>query len=166
MKPDFGAIFDAHVGAEFEQQDLEATMATMAGDPYVWHVPTLMGGEGFEGVRDFYGSSFVGKWPADTKAEEVGRTVGENRVVAELIMSFTHDVQLDVLLPGVPPTGRRVELPVVVVMGFEGEKVAYEHIYWDQGALLAQVGLLDPAEVPVAPDQASRLRQLASRSVS
>jgi len=155
---DLGAVFDAHVGAEFDQQDVDATMATMAGDPYVWHVPTEMGGDGYDDVRAFYSSSFVGKWPADTKAEQIGRTVGEGCVVEELIMSFTHDVRLDVLLPGVPPTGRRVELPVVVVMGFDGDKVAYEHIYWDQGSLLAQVGLIDPAQLPVAPDQARALR--------
>src|SRR5262249_22445557 len=134
-------------------------MATMADDPYVWHVPTNMGGDGFEAVRAFYSSSFFGKWPVDTQVERIGRHVAENTVVEELVMSFTHDVQLDVLLPGVPPTGRRVELPVVVVMGFDGDKVAYEHIYWDQGSLLAQVGLLDPAQVPVAPDQARRLRE-------
>jgi carboxymethylenebutenolidase len=78
--------------------------------------------------------------------------------VEELVMSFTHDVQLDVVLPGVAPTGRYVELPVVVVMGFDGDKVAYEHIYWDQGSLLAQVGLIDPGELPVVPDQARTLR--------
>ena len=155
---DLGAVFDTHVGAEFETKDVEATMATMAADPYVWHVPTNMGGDGFESVRAFYSSSFVGKWPADTKAEQIGRHVAEKTLVEELVMSFTHDVQLDVLLPGVPPTGRRVELPVVVVMGFDGDKVAYEHIYWDQGSLLAQVGLIDPAEVPVVPDQARSLR--------
>ena len=155
---DLGAVFDAHVGAEFETQDVDATMATMADDPYVWHVPTKMGGDGLDDVRGFYSSSFVGKWPADTKAEQIGRTVGDSCVVEELVMSFTHDVQVDVLLPGVPPTGRRVELPVVVVMGFDGDKVAYEHIYWDQGSLLAQVGLIDPAELPVAPDEARALR--------
>jgi len=156
---DLGAVFDAHVGAEFVTKDVDATMATMADDPYVWHVPTNMGGDGFESVRAFYSSSFVGKWPVDTQVEQIGRHVAENTVVEELVMSFTHDVRLDVLLPGVPPTGRRVELPVVVVMGFDGDKVAYEHIYWDQGSLLAQVGLLDPAQVPVAPDQARRLRE-------
>jgi carboxymethylenebutenolidase len=155
---DLGAVFDAHVGAEFEKKDVDATMATMTADPYVWHVPTNMGGDGFESVRAFYSSSFVGKWPADTTVEQVSRTIGDGRLVEELFISFTHDVQLDVLLPGVPPTGRRVELPVVVVMGFDGDKVAHEHIYWDQGSLVAQVGLIDPAEVPVAPDQARSLR--------
>jgi carboxymethylenebutenolidase len=155
---DLGAVFDAHVGAEFETKSIDDTMATMADDPYVWHVPTNMGGDGFDSVRSFYSTSFVGKWPADTRAEQIGRHVAENTVVEELVMSFTHDVQLDVLLPGVPPTGRHVELPVVVVMGFDGVKVAYEHIYWDQGSLLAQVGLIDPEELPVIPDQAATLR--------
>jgi hypothetical protein len=37
-----------------------------------------------------------------------------------------------------------------VVMGFdEAGRVAYEHIYWDQAILLVQVGLLDPALLPV-----------------
>jgi carboxymethylenebutenolidase len=157
-EPDLGAVFDAHVGAEFETQDVDATMATMAEDPYVWHVPTKMGGDGLDDVRSFYTSSFVGKWPADTKAEQIGRTVGDSCLVEELLMTFTHDVQLDVLLPGVPPTGRSVELPVVVVMGFEDGKVAFERIYWDQGSLLAQVGLIDPDELPVSPDQARVLR--------
>src|SRR5207247_865570 len=78
---DLGGVLDAHVGAEFETQDVDATMATMADDPYVWHVPTKMGGDGLDDVRSFYSSSFVGKWPADTKAEQIGRTVGESCVV-------------------------------------------------------------------------------------
>ncbi len=156
---DLGAVFDAHVGAEFETKDVDATMATMADNPYVWHVPSKMGGDGFDDVRGFYTSSFVGKWPADTKVEQIGRTVGESCLVEELLVTFTHDVQLDVLLPGIPPTGRQVELPVVVVMGFEGDRVAFERIYWDQGSLLAQVGLIDPNELPVAPDEARVLRE-------
>ena len=46
------------------------------------------------------------------------------------------------MLPGIPPTGKYVELPHVVVMKFNGYKIAHEHIYWDQASLLAQVGLL------------------------
>jgi carboxymethylenebutenolidase len=38
----------------------------------------------------------------------------------------------------------------VAIVKFEGDKLAHEHIYWDQASVLAQVGLLDPAGLPVA----------------
>jgi carboxymethylenebutenolidase len=143
------ATFDAHVKAEFQDLDLEATMATMSSDPYVHHVPTITGGKGTEGVRDFYGQHFIGQWPDDTETRQVSRTVGGDRVVDELIMTFTHDRQLEIMLPGIEPTGRRITVPVVVVAGFEGGKVSYEHIYWDQATVLVQAGLLDPNHLPV-----------------
>ena len=90
---------------------------------------------------------------------QVSRTVGQGRVIDELIASFTHDREMPALLPGVAPTGRKVVLPHVVVMGIVDGKVAYEHIYWDQGSLLAQVGLIDPAQLPVTgAEQARKLR--------
>jgi carboxymethylenebutenolidase len=147
--PDIGAVFDEHVAAEFVQLDLEATMATMTDQPYVNHVPVMTGGVGREAVRSFYGQHFIGKWPADVQIVPVSRTVGDHQVVDELVLSFTHDIEMPQLLPGVAPTGHRVRLPFCVVVGFEGGKVSHEHIYWDQGSLLAQVGLIDPAELPV-----------------
>lgn len=146
---DIGAVFDAHVAAEFADLDLDAAMATMAGDPYVYHVPVMTGGVGTEQVRRFYGQHFIGKWPDDTEIEPVSRTVGPDQVVDELVISFTHDIEMDAILPGVPPTGKPVRLPFCVVVGFDGGKVAHEHIYWDQASLLVQVGLLDPAGLPV-----------------
>ena len=63
------------------------------------------------------------------------------------------------ILPGVAPTGRKVTLAHVVVMGIVDGKVTYEHIYWDQASLLVQVGLIDPAKLPViGADQARKLR--------
>jgi carboxymethylenebutenolidase len=63
------------------------------------------------------------------------------------------------MLPGVAPTGRKVTLAHVVVMGIVDGKVTYEHIYWDQASLLVQVGLIDPAKLPVVgADQARKLR--------
>jgi carboxymethylenebutenolidase len=147
--PDLGAVFDDHVAAEFVDLDLEATMATMTDDPYVNHVPVMTGGVGFEGVRRFYGDHFIGKWPKDVEITPVSRTVGEDQVVDELVLSFTHDIVMDQLLPGVAPTGRHVRLAFCVVVGFADGKVAHEHIYWDQASLLAQVGLLDPTAFPV-----------------
>ncbi|MGH7630955.1 MAG: ester cyclase [Gemmatimonadales bacterium] len=118
---------------------------------------------GGQGVREFYQKYFVGKMPGDSKVERISRTVGEDQVVDELILAFTHDVPIEFMLPGVPPTGKYVELPHVVVMRFEGGKVAHEHIYWDQASLLAQVGILDPSKVPGVKgvEQARRLRELA-----
>jgi len=154
-----GEIFDAHVRAEFVDKDVAATMATMVPEPYLTHVPTLTGGTGRAEVENFYRDHFVGHWPADVEVKPLSRTVGQNRVVDELVVSFTHDREMRPYLPGVPATGRKVVLPHVVVMGFdEGGHVAYEHIYWDQASLLVQVGLLDPALLPVAgAEQAKRL---------
>ena len=67
----------------------------------------------------------------------------------ELVISFTHDVEMDQLLPGVAPTGRPVRLAFCVVVRFDGDRVAHEHIYWDQASLLVQIGLLDPRGLPV-----------------
>jgi carboxymethylenebutenolidase len=167
MEPDIGAVFDAHVAAEFLDLDLDAAMGTMAGDPYVYHVPTMAGGVGTEDVRRFYGSHFIGKWPPDTEITPVSRTVGETQVVDELVMSFTHTVEMDTLLPGVAPSGRRVRLPVCVVVGFEDGKVKHEHIYWDQASLLAQVGVLEPAGLPVSgAEQADNLLDPRARPMN
>jgi carboxymethylenebutenolidase len=156
---DPGAVFDTHVRAEFVERSVEATMATMTDAPYVTHVPVMTGGYGRDQVRDFYTKWFVGRWPADVEVTQVSRTVGQGRVIDELIASFTHDVEMPALLPGVAPTGRKVVLPHVVVMGIVEGKVAYEHIYWDQGSLLAQVGLIDAAQLPVTgAEQARKLR--------
>lgn len=148
-RPDLATVFDDHVAAEFVDMDLDATMATMTDDPYVNHVPVMTGGVGFEGVRQFYGDHFIGKWPQDIEITPVSRTIGESQVVDELVLSFTHDIEMPQLLPGVAPTGRPVRLAFCVVVGFEDGKVHHEHIYWDQASLLAQVGLIDASELPV-----------------
>ena len=148
-RADLAAVFDEHVSAEFVHLDLEATMATMTDAPYVNHVPAMTGGVGREEVRRFYGEHFIGKWPADTEITPVSRTIGEQQVVDELVLSFTHDIQMDQLLPTVAPTGRPVRLAFCVVVKFADGKVAHEHIYWDQASLLVQIGLLDPAGLPV-----------------
>jgi len=162
--PDLGAIFDTHVKHEFVDKDVDATMDTMTEDPYVHHVAMATGGVGRQGVRDFYKNYFVGKWPADVKVIRISRTVGKDVVIDELVVTFTHDVQLDFMLPGIKPTGKKVELPHVIIMKFENGKVAHEHIYWDQGSLLAQVGLLDHSKVPVlGVEQTRKLLELVSR---
>jgi carboxymethylenebutenolidase len=158
MTKDLGEVFDAHTGAEFEARDVDATMATMSETPSVTHVPVMTGGHGREAVRRFYETWFIGRWPKDTAFKRLSRTVGQDRVVDEVIVSFTHDCEMPALLPGVAPTGRKVVVPHVVVVGFDNGKIAYEHIYWDQASLLAQIGLLDKAKLPVTgAEQSDRL---------
>ena len=160
--PDLGALFDGHVEREFAEQDVDATMETMVPEPYVHCVPVMTGGVGGEKVRRFYSEHFINQIPKDAKVTPISRTVGKDQVVDELIVSFTHNTQWDYLLPGIPPTGKKVELPHVVVMKFENGKVAHEHVWWDQASLLVQVGLLDPARLPVAGiEQARKLLRLA-----
>jgi carboxymethylenebutenolidase len=85
------------------------------------------------------------------------RTIGQNRVIDEQILRFTHDVEMPWMLPGVAPTGRRVEAVFVVLVQFDAAgRIAYEHIYWDQATVLVQLGLLDPAGLPVAGVEAAR----------
>ena len=160
--PDLGAIFDEHIAHEFETKDVDATMRTMTEEPYVWHVPALTGASGSENVRQFYSTQLVGRMPEDTVLRQISRTVSSGRLIEEFVLEFTHDIEVPFMLPGVPPTGQKVRLPHVLVMGFEGDKVAYEHIYWDHASLLVQVGLLDPAGLPIAgAEQAERLLELA-----
>ncbi len=150
------ALFERHVGAELEG-DLDVTMATMSNDPYLNHVPTMQGGNGQEGVRAFYRDHLVGKFfPPDVEMIGVSRTVGEERIVDEIYISFTHTTVIDWLLPNVAPTDKPVEMVVAVIVGFEGDRISYEHIYWDQAGVLMQVGLLDPKGLPVTGAESAR----------
>ena len=163
-KHDIAAVLDEHLASEFERHDAEATMATMSEDPHLNHVPLMSGGVGRDHVRRFYRDTWIPSWGPDTKVEPISRTVGADQVVDELIVSFTHDRPNEFMLPGVKPTGRRVELPHAVVVGFRDGLVHHEHIYWDQASLLLQVGLLDPKLAPMTgAEQAAKLRELARR---
>ena len=133
-------------------------MATMTAHPTVIHVPVLTGGRGSDELHAFYRDWFIPSWPEDVELTPLSRTIDAHRVVDEFIVSFTHSREMPYWLPGIAPTNRHVELPHVVIMGFEDGKVAYEHIYWDQASLLVQIGLLEPGLLPiVGADQARSL---------
>jgi carboxymethylenebutenolidase len=156
MKRDLVALWEEHCRCEFETRDANATMATMVAQPYVNHIPTMTGGVGYAQLRRFYANHFIPVNPPDFRITPVSRTVGENTIVDEFIVRFTHTTEMDWLLPGVPPTGRAVEIPTVAIVQFEGDKVAHEHIYWDQATVLVQLGLLNPAGLPVAGVETAR----------
>ncbi|ATE60119.1 dienelactone hydrolase family protein [Thauera sinica] len=147
---DLSALWEEHIRHEFDTRNVPATMATMVDQPYVNHIPTMTGGVGSAELSRFYRYHFIHNNPADMRLTPVSRTVGASQIVDEFIMSFTHDREIDWLLPGVKPTGKYVEIPMLGVVKFRGPKLYHEHIYWDQASVLVQIGLLDPAGLPVA----------------
>jgi len=143
------ARWGEHIGYEFSTRDVAATIATMVEDAYVNHVPVMTGGYGHEALRRFYKEDFISPMPADTSIKLVSRTVGQDQLVDEIIFSFTHTEEMPWMLPGVPPTHRHVDIPLVVVVGFRDGKLAHERIYWDQASVLKQIGLLADPSLPV-----------------
>ena len=137
------STWDQHLASEFVAKSADQALATMAAEPYVNEVPLMIGARGRDKLHDFYANHFLSQIPPDMEMVPVSRTIGQGRVVDELVMRFTHSIRLDWLLPGIPPTGKRVELPFVVIVQFEGDKLAHEHLYWDQASVLVQIGLLD-----------------------
>lgn len=153
---DLVALWEAHCRYEFETHDVDATMATMIDAPYVNNVPTMTGGVGHDQVKRFYRYHFIDANAADTQITPISRTVGVDQIVDELLFSFTHSGEIDWILPGVAPTGRKVEIPLVAIVRFQDGKIAHEHIYWDQASVLVQIGKLDPKGLPVAGVETAR----------
>jgi carboxymethylenebutenolidase len=142
-------LWDEHVRYEFSTRNTEDTLATMVEDAYVNHIPVLTGGSGRDELREFYSKHFIPQMPPDTEMTSVSRTIGEDQIVDEMVFKFTHTIPMDWMLPGIPPTGKRVEVPLVAIVGFRNGKLAHEHIYWDQASVLVQIGLLDFKKLPV-----------------
>ena len=153
---DLIALWEAHCRYEFETRDVDATMATMIDTPYVNHVPTMTGGVGHDQLKRFYKYHFIGGNPDDTRLIPISRTVGKDQIVDEMLFTFTHTREIDWMLPGIPPTGKKVEVPLVAIVRFQDGKVAHEHIYWDQATVLVQIGKLDAKDLPVAGIESAR----------
>jgi carboxymethylenebutenolidase len=149
-------LWEAHTAYELEAHSTEKTLSTMTDDPVNINIPLLTGGVGLEEVRKYYSEYFIPKNPPDTEVVLLSRTVGQDRLVDEMIQRFTHTIEMDYMLPGIPPTGKRVEIPVIVVVEFREGKIASEHIYWDQASVLVQVGVLNPNSLPVVGSESAR----------
>lgn len=153
---DLNALWEKHCECEFATRNAAETMKTMVAQPYVNHIPVMTGGIGHDNLYHFYRDHFIPTLPKDTKLVPVSRTVGADRLVDELLFCFTHDREIDWLLPGVPPTGKYVEMPTVAIVCFRGGKLYHEHIYWDQASVLVQIGLLKRDGLPVAGIETAR----------
>ena len=149
-------LWEEHTKHEFATRDTESTLATMVDDAYVNHIPVMTGGYGKDALRQFYSRDFIPTMPPDTTLTPISRTVGEDQIVDEMIFSFTHTQEMPWMLPGIPPTHRRVEVPLVAIVHFRGDKLAHEHIYWDQASVLKQIGLLGDEKLPIFGAETAR----------
>lgn len=149
-------LWEEHMRDEFATRDTDATLDTMVPDAYVNHVPVMTGGVGRDALHAFYSRFFIPRMPADADIVPVSRTIGTDRLVDEMVFRFTHTLEMEWMLPGVAPTGKRVEIPLVVIVHFRDGKLAHEHIYWDQASVLVQLGLLKPSGLPVAGVETAR----------
>lgn len=149
-------LWEEHVRHEFATRNTEDTLATMVEDAYVNHIPVLTGGVGHDELREFYSKRFIPQMPPDTEMIPISRTIGNDQLVDEMVFKFTHTIRMDWMLPGVAPTGKQVEVPLVAIVQFRDGKLAHEHIYWDQASVLVQLGLLDPNNLPVTGVETAR----------
>lgn len=150
-------VWETHTAAEFAHKDADEAIATMTDNPVLVHVPVGTGASGKEPLRRFYRDVFIPNMPPDVELELLTRTVGRERVIDEFILHLTHSLRMDWFVPGVEATGRRLAVPTVGIISFEGDKISSEHIYWDQATVLMQLGLLDDNLPVLGADQPDRL---------
>jgi carboxymethylenebutenolidase len=137
------ATWQQHTYAEFVLKDADAALATMTEHPYVLLIGSGAVRVGRAAVREFYADKFLPNIPPDLETITVSQTFGDDRIVEEMAVRFTHTIDMDWLLPGVRPTGRKAEFMTAVFIQFDGGKIAHEHAYWDQATVLSQLGVLD-----------------------
>jgi hypothetical protein len=140
-------VKEEHVQLQYTVKNTAKTLAHMVAEgPYVNNVPTMTGGVGQRDLFLFYRDYFTN--PPSLRMKLVSRTIGEDRVVDEMVVSFKHTEDVPWILPGVPPTNKQVHIAIVSVVCVRGGRIYHEHIYWDQASVLVQIGLLDPKLVP------------------
>ncbi|KAF1848426.1 NTF2-like protein [Cucurbitaria berberidis CBS 394.84] len=149
LEPIIQNVWNAKYEDDVPERASMAVVQNMTqNSPHISIFPTLEGGVGRKKVEEFYREFFVPSLVEDFKIRLVSRTIGADRVVDEMVVSFTHSDEVDWILPGVQPTDKFVEIPMVSIIAVRGGKLVSEHMYWDQASVLMQVGLLDPKVVP------------------
>jgi carboxymethylenebutenolidase len=138
----------------------------MTDHPYVFIVPSGIGRVGRAAVHEFYANQFLPNFPPDLEITSLSQTFGDDRIVEEMVIRFTHTVDMDWMLSGVSATGRRAEFALVGVIGFQAGKVANEHLYWDQATVLSQLGDLDHPVAAAGVGSAAQLLKIMSQNLA
>jgi carboxymethylenebutenolidase len=135
-------VWDEHRQAVLVRRDLAASLANLAAEPSVRHIPAMTGGDGRPAVERFYAREFLPHLPGDLALIRISRTVDRFRLVDETTVSFTHDRELPWLLPGLGPTGRPARVLAIAVVSFDrSQRIRSQRILWDHATLTAQLGV-------------------------
>src|SRR2546421_1629581 len=132
----------AHLAGEFTNRNEEESLATMVEDATVCHVPTGSGGTGKPELRRYYRDEFIPSIPDDWSITLKNRVATDAHIAEEAQLRFHHTRQMDWFLPGTPPSGKLIEVNIVVFIDFRDGLMAAERIYWDQVSVMRQLGLL------------------------
>lgn len=135
-------LWNDHITGEFGTKDVELALSTMVDDASVMHMPTRSGGKGKAELRPYYRDMFIPSIPEQWEHTVTNRVMTENTIVEEATVRLVHSKQMEWFLPGVPPTGKTIDVELVIVIKFREGKMATERIYWDQAAVLRQIGKL------------------------
>ncbi|BBY40355.1 cyclase [Mycobacterium mantenii] len=126
------AIVNQHAEAE-NRHDIEATIATFAHPRYeVNGAPS----EGAEAVRELLQGLMIGL--PDLHAELGKMRHADDAVFGEGLITGTHRGEW----AGIPPTGRPIEIPIVGIFEFDGDRLLCEKVYFDMATVLTQMGVL------------------------
>ncbi len=154
------AAWQQHTYAEFVLKDADAALATMTENPYVFLISSGTARVGRAAVHAFYAKEFLPQIPPDLELTSLSQTFGDDRIVEEMVMRFTHTIDMDWMLLGVRPTGRRAEFILAGIIQFQDGKLAHEHLYWDQATVLSQLGVLDHPLAATGVGSAAQLLKL------
>src|SRR5213075_1986300 len=141
-------LWEQHVQYEFSTRNAEDTLATMVEDAYVNHIPVLTGGVGRSELREFYSKRFIPQMPPDTEMTRVSRTIGDDQLVDEMVFKFTHTIPMDWMLPGIPATGKRVEVPRDKIVRLRDDKLANANFSGVSAWGLVKMGFSPPSFPP------------------
>ncbi|OXV11381.1 hypothetical protein Egran_00858 [Elaphomyces granulatus] len=141
--------WDGNQEGKYFKSNITNTMETYVSHkhPSVAYAPTLKGGVGANASRRFYQEEFLQPKQPSMRLRLLSRTIGADRVADELYIIFDHTQEMPWILPGVPPTNKRVEIILISIVSLKAGKLYSEHVYWDQASVLVQIGLLDPQRV-------------------
>ncbi len=142
-------VGDAFHAAVYTAPDLEKALAHTREECVLRNVPTDTGADTADGLRRYLAEDVLPHLPPDLAFRRVSRTVDQRRLVAENVVSFTHDREMPWLLPGAAPTGRQAEVLAISVVSFKHasrlgdveSRIVAHRTLWDHAGLLAQLRL-------------------------